>query len=205
MTTAGGLVFQGLADGNFVAYDGSNGTELWRCYVGVGITAPPITYSLGGKQYVALLAGWGGGPAALGGPSAAALGWAYGLHPRRVIAFSLDGTAKLPPSPPPFVPIPIVAPDFKVDETLAKQGAAEFGRCGGCHGPRAIAAGNAPDLRASAIPLHAETFADIVRNGTRIAQGMPRFAQISDQELTAIQHFLRAEANEAAGQANRPK
>ena len=41
MTTAGNLVFQGRADGNFVAYDANSGEELWMFDLGLGISAPP--------------------------------------------------------------------------------------------------------------------------------------------------------------------
>ncbi|NIP79274.1 MAG: PQQ-binding-like beta-propeller repeat protein, partial [Gemmatimonadetes bacterium] len=60
MTTAGNLVFQGRVDGTFVAYHAETGEELWSYDLGLGITAPPITYSVDGRQYVALLVGWGG-------------------------------------------------------------------------------------------------------------------------------------------------
>ena len=75
MTTAGNLVFQGRADGNFVAHDARTGAELWRANLGLGISAPPITYTVNGRQYVALLVGWGGSMAALGGrPGRARMG-----------------------------------------------------------------------------------------------------------------------------------
>ena len=135
MTSAGNLVFQGRADGNFVAYDATSGAELWRFNVGLGISAPPITYSVAGRQYVALLVGWGGAGAAIGGPLIAKHGWTYGAQPRRLIAFSLEGTATLPPSPPPTVVQPLVAKEFGVNASLAERGRVEFGtRCGGCHG-----------------------------------------------------------------------
>ncbi len=60
MTTAGNLVFQDRADGKFLAYDALTGKELWRFDAGLGITAAPITYEIGGKQYVSVLVGWGG-------------------------------------------------------------------------------------------------------------------------------------------------
>jgi alcohol dehydrogenase (cytochrome c) len=60
LTTAGGLVFWGEADGMFHATDARTGKDLWTFNVGSGIHAPPITYSVGGKQYVAIAAGWGG-------------------------------------------------------------------------------------------------------------------------------------------------
>jgi quinohemoprotein ethanol dehydrogenase len=110
LTTAGNLVFQGQADGKFCAYNATNGELLWTFDCGLGISAPPITYSLNGRQYISLLVGWGGAFAGVGNK---ALGWEYGKHMRRLITFSLEGKAGLPKQPPPYYPVPLEAPDFK--------------------------------------------------------------------------------------------
>jgi alcohol dehydrogenase (cytochrome c) len=57
LTTGGGLVFTGLTDGTFIAYDDTTFAELWKINVGDGFNAPPMTFEAGGKQYVAILAG----------------------------------------------------------------------------------------------------------------------------------------------------
>jgi alcohol dehydrogenase (cytochrome c) len=57
LTTAGGLVFTGLGDGTFVAYDDETLEQLWKINVGSGFNAPPITFEVGGKQYVAIMSG----------------------------------------------------------------------------------------------------------------------------------------------------
>ena len=57
LTTAGGLVFTGFADGTFVAYDDTSLEQLWKINVGTGFNAPPMTFEAGGKQYVAILTG----------------------------------------------------------------------------------------------------------------------------------------------------
>jgi alcohol dehydrogenase (cytochrome c) len=57
LATAGNLVFLGHADGAFVAYDGKTLQELWSFNAGSGINAPAITYSVNGKQYIAVLVG----------------------------------------------------------------------------------------------------------------------------------------------------
>ncbi|NIT87187.1 MAG: PQQ-binding-like beta-propeller repeat protein, partial [Gemmatimonadetes bacterium] len=44
LTTAGDLVFQGHGDGLFRAFHAATGEELWSVDLGLGITAPPITY-----------------------------------------------------------------------------------------------------------------------------------------------------------------
>ena len=52
-----------LGDGKFDAFDAASGKELWHFACGAGVNAPPITYSVDGKQYVAVAAGgsaiWG--------------------------------------------------------------------------------------------------------------------------------------------------
>jgi alcohol dehydrogenase (cytochrome c) len=57
LTTAGNLVFIGLPDGSFTAHDAKTLKELYNFNVGTGINAPPITYAVNGKQYVAILVG----------------------------------------------------------------------------------------------------------------------------------------------------
>src|SRR5688572_4872743 len=198
MTSAGTLVFQGRADGNLVAYHATSGAELWRFNVGSGISAPPITYSVRGRQYVALLVGWGGAGAAIGGPLIAAHGWAYGAHKRRLIAFSLNGTATLPPSPAPVVVTPLPAREFGVNASLADQGRVTFGeRCGGCHGGGAVSGGTTPDLRASGVVLSETGFADVVRGGSRAPNGMPAYRALTDSQLLGLRHFIRQRAEAA--------
>ena len=57
LTTAGGLVFSGNLHGAFRAFDAKNGKELWKAMLGTGIGAGPISYSVDGKQYVAIVVG----------------------------------------------------------------------------------------------------------------------------------------------------
>jgi len=198
MTTAGNLVFQARASGEFVAYNATSGKTLWSYDLGQGTAAPPVTYSVKGRQYISLLVGWGGGNAGLGGENERQLGWSYGVHPRRLVTFSLEGQTELPPSPPPTVVEPVSMPEFGVDEALAAQGASEFGRCVVCHGPGAISAGMAPDLRASEVTGSSEAFEAVVREGGLMKNGMPRFAHLTDTQLLALRHFIRQQA-EAAG------
>ena len=60
LTTAGNLVFQGTADGRFIAYNATTGEKLWETPVGTGVVAAPATYTIDGKQYVSIAVGWGG-------------------------------------------------------------------------------------------------------------------------------------------------
>jgi alcohol dehydrogenase (cytochrome c) len=57
LATAGGLVFIGAADGEFSAHDAKTLQRVWSFNVGTGINAPAVSYSVGGKQYIAVLAG----------------------------------------------------------------------------------------------------------------------------------------------------
>jgi len=66
LATAGSLVFNGGIDGHFAAYDGKTMKELWSFEAGTGIQAPPVTFSINGKQYVAVLAGARQNPVILG-------------------------------------------------------------------------------------------------------------------------------------------
>ena len=57
MSTAGGLVFHGDIKGWFKALDAKTGKTLWKFNAGSGITAAPMTYTLDGKQYIAVVSG----------------------------------------------------------------------------------------------------------------------------------------------------
>jgi quinohemoprotein ethanol dehydrogenase len=196
LTTAGGLVFQGQADGDFVAYDAANGKELWSVNAGLGISAPSVTYEVDGKQYLSLLVGWGGG-GTIFGSHAAQHGWAYRAHPRRLLTFALDGKEPMPPSPPPVFAKPLDNPDLEIDEKLASEGAEVWVEsCTWCHGGAAVAGGTAPDLRASPIALQYDSFHAMVRNGI-LEKGMPRFRGHSDLEIQQLYFYVRREARKA--------
>jgi alcohol dehydrogenase (cytochrome c) len=60
LSTAGDLVFVGTPGGLFLALDARTGRQLWQFRTGTGIHSNPITYSVNGKQYVAVPTGWGG-------------------------------------------------------------------------------------------------------------------------------------------------
>jgi PQQ-dependent dehydrogenase (methanol/ethanol family) len=57
LSTGGGLVFYGTLDGWFKAVDAKSGKLLWKFYTGSGVNAAPITYEVGGRQYVAVVSG----------------------------------------------------------------------------------------------------------------------------------------------------
>jgi alcohol dehydrogenase (cytochrome c) len=57
LATGGGLVFNALLDGTIAAYDDTTLDELWKINVGSGFSAPPMTFAVNGKQYVAIVSG----------------------------------------------------------------------------------------------------------------------------------------------------
>jgi alcohol dehydrogenase (cytochrome c) len=59
LSTAGGVVFAAATDRWFSAYDDADGRLLWRSRLADIPNAPPITYSVGGRQYVAVVVGYG--------------------------------------------------------------------------------------------------------------------------------------------------
>ena len=57
LATGGSLIFTGFADGTLAAYDDTTMQQLWKFNVGTGFNAPPMTFEVNGKQYVAILSG----------------------------------------------------------------------------------------------------------------------------------------------------
>ena len=103
VSTAGNLVFQSINDGRLLAYSADKGEQLLEIQTGRGGVGPPITYSVNGKQYVALMAGTGR-QATVVGPNDAKVD-----NPPLLMVFEVDGKAALPKPVPPAAP-PLVAP-----------------------------------------------------------------------------------------------
>lgn len=59
LATAGNLIFSGDPEGHFFALNALTGEKLWSFSTGSGHRGSPITYSVGGRQYVAVPSGWG--------------------------------------------------------------------------------------------------------------------------------------------------
>jgi alcohol dehydrogenase (cytochrome c) len=57
LSTAGGVVFTGDAEGNFIALEAASGKPLWHFQCGASVYSSPMTYAVEGKQYVAVAAG----------------------------------------------------------------------------------------------------------------------------------------------------
>jgi len=204
LATAGGLVFQGAADGYFRAHDAADGRELWKFYVAQGIVAAPMTFTAGGKQYVSVLAGYGGSTSVFG--QHANPGWKY-THPRRLLTFALGGTAKLASAPPPDKQVhPVDDPALKIDEADVRAGATVAARCGTCHGMGLRSNSTpGPDLRESQIALGIDSLTQVLRGGALIQYGMPRFDKYTDTEIRQIHAYIRHEARKALSEQKQPR
>jgi quinohemoprotein ethanol dehydrogenase len=204
LSTAGGLVFQGTADGQLLAHDALSGVQRWAFDAGSGIIASPISYSIAGKQYISILVGWGGAT-----PLVSDLldrGWKFGAQPRRLLTFALDGSAALPITAARDYTVHAVDdPALAIDDAAARTGQLEYEtRCSGCHGRLLASAGApAPDLRESQVALHWESFKSVVHEGL-LPRLMPRFQELDDAQLRALYMYIRAGAR-AAHNAEAPQ
>ncbi len=188
LSTAGGLVFQGQANGNFAAYRADNGELLWEMYVQTGIIAPPVSYMVNGEQYIVVQAGWGGAFAVVSGvPLQKGNLMAQG----RILAFKLNGEARLPAPRMEYMALPEPPADIQGTESQVAMGEQHYHRhCSVCHGSGAGSSGPIPDLRYSREEVHA-AWEDIVLNGAYIGKGMRGFNGILNREqVQAIQYYV---------------
>lgn len=199
LATAGGLVFQGNAMGNFVAYDSASGKNLWSFEAQTGVVAAPMTYSIDGQQYVAVLAGWGGAWPITAGVLSDMSGPVRNIS--RLLVFRLGGKAKLPAMPA-ADDLPLDPPGLTAAADVVQGGAQLYGRyCTVCHGDAAIQAsgrgGIIPDLRYSGTLSSAENWQMIVHGGALKDNGMVSFAPVmSKPEIDSIRQYVIARANE---------
>lgn len=194
LATAGNLVFQGQVNGRFSAYNATSGQELWDFSAQVPILAAPISYMAGGKQYVTVMVGEGSGAGTTPGSFDGNV-VDYRTQRKRALTFVLGGSAQLPPAPPPIVIKALADPSYHEDPTLDARGARLFMQtCYLCHGPGAVSAGSAPDLRASSIPLSEQAFASVVHDGALATNGMPKMPELSHDDLSALRQYIRGRA-----------
>lgn len=196
LATRGNLVFQGTAAGELEAYRASDGRKLWSFPAETGIIAAPMSYEVAGRQYVTVLAGWGGVFPLVAGELAFKSGRV--VNRSRVLTFTLDGRARLPPAaavPPRIAPPPAVP----VDPALAAEGARQYARrCGMCHGDGAVSGGLVPDLRFSPA-LTSEAYWNAVVNGGALeSHGMVSFkAALDAKEQAAVRAYLIERAQQS--------
>ena len=193
LTTAGNLVFQGTADGRFIAYNAATGEMLWQTPVGSGVVAAPVTYMIDEEQYVSVAVGWGG---------------VYGLSqratdtigPGKVYTFKAGGTASMPQmvenDPAELVEGVAYSPD-----DIAPGGALYVSNCLFCHGvPGVNNGGNIPNLGFSDAAM-LEGAPELLLSGAFVEGGMPTFeGKLTEAEIKQIVAFIQGTAD-----AVRPK
>jgi quinohemoprotein ethanol dehydrogenase len=200
LATAGNLVFQGTADGYFSSYDATTGSRLWRFNAGLGILGAPMSYSVGGKQYVSVLVGYGGSASVAS--EFLDVGWKFGAQPRRLLTFTLGGKATLPPTPPADFKIHALDdPGIQIDEADVTAGRANYTlMCSSCHGMKLRSAGSpGPDLRESAVALRQESLWAVLHDGVLMPHGMPRFDNLSKTQVRQINAYIIAGSREVLG------
>jgi alcohol dehydrogenase (cytochrome c)/quinohemoprotein ethanol dehydrogenase len=194
LSTAGDLVFHGSVTGEFTAHDARDGRHLWSFPAQTGVIAGPISYRVGGTQFVAVAAGSGGAAGLVGGTDDAKL---RPGNRSRVLAFSLDGRGVLPEIQLAETPLPPL--QARMSAAQEKRGHRIYHqRCAVCHGWNAISGGLVPDLRRLSPSAH-EVWDLIVRDGVKKAVGMPAFGTVLPKEDTdAVRAYVIGRAHESA-------
>jgi PQQ-dependent dehydrogenase (methanol/ethanol family) len=193
LATAGGLVFQGTADGHFNAYQASTGQPLWSAETYTSTLAGPMTYTVDGEQYVAVGAGFGSVFYLVAGFAAPNVG---NPDNGRILVYKLGGKSQLPK--PDLTPVVMPKPPASTaPESVVTAGHTHFNQyCLVCHGYNAISGGVLPDLRYSPLIGSAPGFADVVLGGSRHSLGMVSFAKVmSPKDVEAIRAYVITEAN----------
>jgi outer membrane protein assembly factor BamB len=206
LVTAGNLVVQGTAAGEFIAYRADTGERLWSAATQSAVIAPPMTYEVGGVQYIAVLVGWGGAYPLMQGAQSDASGNVRNIS--RVLAFKIGGTTSLPPVPAQAKFLINPPPDTASAETVA-QGEGLFNQfCAVCHGGGVVSGRVNPDLRASHFLRESGWFDVLLKGGLKNA-GMASFGTVLDHDgAAAIRAYVihRATLDKQTGQnmANTP-
>ena len=190
LSTAGNIVFQGTPSGTFDAYEAKTGKKLWSYDTRSVIRGGPSTVMVGGKQIV--LVPSGDGTAVGSARSRLSRTLETYAAPSRLLAFSLGGKTELPPTQK-VVLKPVL--DRQPVE-LAEKGKAYYEKnCAYCHGQNVITSGHGriPDLRNIREP-RLRILPQILRDGILKPLGMPQFADITDEEIAAVQAHIMNEA-----------
>ena len=200
LSTAGNLVFQGTAAGEFRAFHTETGEVLWSSgKTGSSIQAGPVSYRSGGEQYVLASGGKG---AALGMITTIRAQTPDARGPARLFAFKLGGKAAMPAATAEPAPVPEPPARTANAEQINKGGVlySDLG-CELCHGSWAIGSfernseqGAVPDLRYMPADAHA-LWHGIVVGGSMRQTGMPGFGpDLSVADSDAIRGFVVEQA-----------
>ncbi len=186
-TTASGLVIQGSNSGYLRIYEGRTGKQLHEIYLGTGVGASPLVYTIDGEDYVAVTAGLGG---SMGHPFPVGSAARERVNKERLIVFKLGG-AKVA-LPPLRQASPLIAAPAKYRGTPQQValGADLYARtCRGCHST-AAAIGGYPNLWKMTPETH-DAFNSIVLDGAYSYAGMASFSDIlSKKDVEAIHAYL---------------
>ncbi|WP_309621579.1 PQQ-dependent dehydrogenase, methanol/ethanol family [Novosphingobium sp.] len=199
LATAGNLVFQGNAEGEFNAYAADSGKKLWSFAAQTGVIAAPMTYELDGVQYVALLVGWGGVWDLVSGDVASLTKGTRNIS--RMLVFKIGATGQLPP-PPALAKLPIDPPPFTGTPEQVARGTSNYGRyCAVCHGDAAVGGTLNPDLRRSSYINAPEGIRAVVMDGVLMQgdhpKGMVSFKSVfKPEDVEDIRQYIIKRANE---------
>jgi len=187
LVTAGDVLFQGDGTGFFRAYDARSGAKLWESEVGIGIIAAPISYAIDGEQYVAVLAGVGGGD----GVHRETIDY---VNDGRILAWKLGGRAPMP-AVQPQPPRTVQAPKMELRPERIERGRQLYTRhCAHCHGMMTRSSQLIPDLKTVDARVH-QQWKEIVLGGTRANRGMASFADVLDAaDADAIHTYVVSRA-----------
>lgn len=196
LATGGELVFQGNQQGEFNAYNAGTGEKLWSFAAQTGVVAPPITYSVDGEQYVAVLAGWGGA-FAITADGALIEDLAPVRNVSRLLVFKLGAKGELPAEVP-LAKLPLDPPPSRASAETIALGKEKYARyCAVCHAPGAVGSTVLPDLRRSGALGDANAWAAVVYDGILKDNGMASFSKsLTKPEIEAIRAFVIQRANE---------
>ena len=186
MTTAGNLVFQGNAEGQFDAYAADTGERLWGVATASAINSAPASYEVDGTQYILIPIGAGGG-----------LQYQYPqLHstvssqgPTQLLAFSMEAKGKVPAQVVTTPKLP-EQPKLLASATTIEMGASLYaGYCKYCHGKDGVSrfGSSVPDLRYMTMKTHLAWDA-IVIGGSKRMSGMPG-TEITVESSQAIRNY----------------
>jgi quinohemoprotein ethanol dehydrogenase len=195
LSTAGGLVFQGKLNGDFVAYDAETGDKLWNHELKSGGASGPGTYMIDGEQYVTITTGWG---SAFGLSAGFAYDETVPSTVGKVVTFKRGGTGEIADPDFPMIDKTPKADSFG-DETMIAEGSVHYARnCTVCHGPLAVSSGVLPDLRWSAISGNEMAWKGVVIDGNLAANGMVSFADhLTPDQVESIRAYVLAQAHAA--------
>jgi len=188
VSTAGNLVFQGTAMGEFNAYSADKGQKLWSTKTQTGVNAAPITYEVDGEQYVAVVTGYGGALAIAAGEIARDK--RPPTNTPRVLVYKLGGTDTLPKDEP--LNLPLNPPAETASAAVLDRGFKVYHPyCSNCHGDAAVSGSFIPDLQHTPALGDAAVWESIVLGGARKARGMVSFAEeLSKEDVEAVRAYV---------------